>query len=190
MVPRGARDDPDSFELSVSNANGADLLCALGLASEPGGGPVPIDQFRWPGDGGGASPSRHRSTALATVEDVQKGRLTVVLVGRPEGYIERRLSDLMTLIQRSRAVGATHLDGADNRASPDHETDPWLLPCRCTHPVRHRTLLLCSANTSTPRAQSSSIRGALRSRSTAIFSRSTNRPNADSRDGQTHGLSA
>jgi hypothetical protein len=31
MVPGAARDDPDSFELSVSNADGADLLCALGL---------------------------------------------------------------------------------------------------------------------------------------------------------------
>jgi hypothetical protein len=45
MVPESTRDDPDSFELSVSNANGADLLCTLGLAPEPGGGPVPIEHF-------------------------------------------------------------------------------------------------------------------------------------------------
>jgi hypothetical protein len=45
MVPGAACDDPDRFELSVSNANGADLLCTLGLAPEPGGGPVPIEHF-------------------------------------------------------------------------------------------------------------------------------------------------
>jgi hypothetical protein len=44
-VPPAARDDPDTFALAVSNANGIDLLCALGLAPEPGGGPIPIDAF-------------------------------------------------------------------------------------------------------------------------------------------------
>ena len=108
MVPESTRDDPDSFELSVSNANGADLLCALGLAPEAGGGPVPIDQFAGLVTSAARRHLDHRSPALATVEDVQKGRLTVVLVGHPEGYIERRLGDLMALVQRSRAAGATH----------------------------------------------------------------------------------
>jgi hypothetical protein len=106
---RAARDDPDSFGLSVSNANGADLLCALGLAPEPGGGPVPIDHFAGLVTAAARRHLDHRSPALATVEDVQKGRLTVVLVGRTEGYIEHRLSDLMALIQRGRAAGATHI---------------------------------------------------------------------------------
>jgi hypothetical protein len=108
MVPRGARDDLDSFELSVSNANGADLLRALGLAPEPGGGPVPIDAFAGLVTAAARRHLDHRSPALATVEDVQKGRLTVVHFGRSDGYIERRLGDLMTLIQRSRTAGATH----------------------------------------------------------------------------------
>jgi hypothetical protein len=107
MVPLAARDDPDSFELSVSNANGADLLCALGLAPEPGG-PVPIEAFAGLVTAAARRHLGHRSPALATVEDVQKGRLTVVLVGRAEGYIERRLGDLMSVVQRSRAAGATH----------------------------------------------------------------------------------
>jgi hypothetical protein len=108
MVPLAARDDPDSFELSVSNANGADLLCVLGLAPEPSGGPVPIEAFAGLVTAAARRHLDHRSPALATVEDVQKGRLTVVLVGRAEGYIERRLGDLMILIQRGRAAGATH----------------------------------------------------------------------------------
>jgi hypothetical protein len=108
MVPGAARDDRGSFELSVSNANGADLLCTLGLAPEPGGGPVPIEHFAGLVTEAARRHLDHRSPALATVENVQKGRLAVVLVGRPEGYIERRLGDLMSLIQRSRAAGATH----------------------------------------------------------------------------------
>ena len=58
MVPGVVRDDPDRFELSVSNANGADLLCTLGLAPEPGGGPVPIEHFAGLVTERGASPSR------------------------------------------------------------------------------------------------------------------------------------
>ena len=108
MVPGAARDDPGNFELSISNANGADLLCTLGLAPEPGGGPVPIEHFAALVTEAARRHLDHRSPALATIEDVQKGQLTVVLVGRPEGYIERRLGDLMSLIQRSRAAGATH----------------------------------------------------------------------------------
>jgi len=112
IEPRAVRGDPDSFELSVSNANGADLLCTLGLAPELGGGPVPIEHFAGLVTAAARRHFDHRSPALATVEDVQKGRVTVVFVGRPEGYIERRLGDLMTLIQRSRAVGATHFGWA------------------------------------------------------------------------------
>jgi hypothetical protein len=108
MVPGAVRDGPDRLELSVSNANGADLLCTPGLAPEPGGGPDPIEHFAGLVTAAARRHPDHGSPALATVEDFQKGRLTVVLVGRPEGYIERRLGDLMTLIQRSRAVGATH----------------------------------------------------------------------------------
>ena len=108
MVPSAVRDDPVCFELLVSNANAADLLCTLGLAPEPGGGPVPIEHFAGLVTATARRNLDHRSPALATVEDAHNGRLTVVLVGRPEGYIERRLGDLMSLIQRSRAAGATH----------------------------------------------------------------------------------
>ena len=34
--------------------------------------------------------------------------MTIVHIGRAEGYVERRLSDLARAIQRSRTIGATH----------------------------------------------------------------------------------
>ena len=74
MVPGAERDNPDGFELSVSNANGADLLWMLGLAPEPGGGPVPIEHFAGLVTAAARRHLDHRSRALATVEDVQKGR--------------------------------------------------------------------------------------------------------------------
>ena len=55
--------------------------------------------------------SRHlgrRSPELVTVEDINEGQVTLVRVGRSEGYMERRLGDLMILIQRRLVAGATH----------------------------------------------------------------------------------
>ncbi len=45
MAPATVRDRPDDFELWLVNANGVDILLALGLAPEPAGGPTPIDSF-------------------------------------------------------------------------------------------------------------------------------------------------
>jgi len=72
MVPGAARDDAGSFELSVSNANGADLLCTLGLAPEPGGEPVPIEHFAGLVTEAARRHLDHCSPALAAVEDVQR----------------------------------------------------------------------------------------------------------------------
>ncbi|MEA2733362.1 MAG: hypothetical protein QOD93_2793 [Acetobacteraceae bacterium] len=105
--PPAARADPDAFELSVSSANGADLLLAMGLAPEPDG-LMPIDAF-----GGllSAALRRHldqRSPELPVCEDAQPGKITLIYLGRPEGYIEQRLGELMRMVQTCRAAGATH----------------------------------------------------------------------------------
>ena len=89
MVSGAVRDDPDRFELSVSNANGADLLCTLGLAPEPGGGPVPIEHFaglvteaaRTPAPSGGRSRSTHMRIALSFVRMVVSSRNMLATMG-------------------------------------------------------------------------------------------------------------
>jgi len=45
---------------------------------------------------------------LSTVEEREPGRMTIIHIGRDEGYIERKLGALMKAIRRGREIGATH----------------------------------------------------------------------------------
>ena len=87
-----ARSNPDDYEVSVCNANGVDLLLALGLALESMSEPYTIDAF----------------AVLATTASAEPHRMTMIFLGRHKGYVEERLGDLAKLIQRGRAAGTTH----------------------------------------------------------------------------------
>ena len=108
VIPAPARDDGDAFEVSVSNGNGVALLLALGLSPEPDGiltreafsGLVTAALRRHLGQ---------RSPEVAPAEHTEPGKMTMIHLGRSEGYIERRLGDLASLVQRSRLAGVTHI---------------------------------------------------------------------------------
>jgi hypothetical protein len=103
-----ARDDGDGFEVSVSNRNAVELLLALGLSPEPDG-IFTLDAFSGLVT---AALRRHlgqRSPEVAPAEHAEPGKMTMIHLGRSEGYIERRLGDLACLVQRSRLAGATHI---------------------------------------------------------------------------------
>ena len=103
-----AHDDGDGFEVSVSNGNAVELLLALGLSPEPDG-IFTLDAFSGLVT---AALRRHlgqRSPEIAPAEYAELGRMTMIHLGRSEGYIERRLGDLAGLVQRSRLAGATHI---------------------------------------------------------------------------------
>jgi hypothetical protein len=107
-LPHLGREDQEDFELGVCNANAVDLLLALGLDPSANGGVMAIGAFSSLVT---AALRRHlgcRSPELPTVEDAQPGQITMIHVGRREGYIERKLGALMLAIQRSRAIGASH----------------------------------------------------------------------------------
>lgn len=106
--PPEARTDPDGYEFSVCNANGADLLLALGLTPEPCGD-LPIEAFSGRVTAALRRRLGQRSPAIPTSIDQAPGRITIIDGGRREGYLEARLGDLARLIQRSRAAGATHI---------------------------------------------------------------------------------
>jgi hypothetical protein len=108
LLPPAARQAPDAFELNVSNANGADLLLAMGLDPDVEQPPMPIDAFSGLLT---AALRRHlgqRSAALEAVADQQHGKMAVIHCGRREGYIEERLGELAAIVQISRAANATH----------------------------------------------------------------------------------
>ena len=108
VIPSLARDDGDGFEVSVSNGNAVELLLALGLSPEPDG-IFTLDALSGLVT---AALRRHlgqRSPEIAPAEYAELGKMTMIHLGRSEGYIERRLGDLAGLVQRSRLAGATHI---------------------------------------------------------------------------------
>ena len=108
VMPALARDNADTFEVSVSNGNAVGLLLALGLSPEPDG-IFTLDAFSGLVT---AALRRHlgqRSPEVAPAEQAEPGKMTMIHCGRSEGYIERRLGDLAGLVQRSRLAGATHI---------------------------------------------------------------------------------
>ena len=108
VYPEQVRADSDSYELNLSNSNALDLLEAIGLPVESDG-MVPIDSFS---DQIAAAVRAHldqRTPAIPTIVDSQPGQMTIYHVGRRGGYIEERLGDLARLVQRARAVNATHI---------------------------------------------------------------------------------
>jgi hypothetical protein len=108
VMPALARDNADTFEVSVSNGNAVELLLALGLSPEPDG-IFTLDAFSGLVT---AALRRHlgqRSPEIAPAEYAELGKMTMIHLGRSEGYIERRLGDLAGLVQRSRLAGATHI---------------------------------------------------------------------------------
>ena len=108
VIPALARDDGDVFEVSASNCNAVGLLLALGLSPEPDA-ILTLDAFA-----GLVTAALHRhlgqrSPEVAPAEHAEPGKMTMIHLGRSEGYIERRLGDLAGLVQRSRLACATHI---------------------------------------------------------------------------------
>ena len=107
-LPHIGRPDQEDFEVDVCNANAVDLLLTLGLEPASYGDVIAIDVFS---NLVTAALRRHldkRSPELSTVEEREPGRMTIIHIGRNEGYIERKLGALMKAIQRGREIGATH----------------------------------------------------------------------------------
>ncbi len=97
------------MEINVSNANGADLLLAIGLDPYADYSPMPIDAFSAIVTAALRRRLDQRSPELETGIDQQPGRMTIINCGRREGYIEERLGKLAALVQQSRAADATHI---------------------------------------------------------------------------------
>ena len=109
IVPPKARQDQDAFSLSLSSSNGMDLLDALGLTSSYSTEPWPLAAFANLVTDALRRHLCRRSPELPTMVEQEPGMMTITHLGRPEGYIERRLHDLSSLLHRSHEAGATHI---------------------------------------------------------------------------------
>jgi hypothetical protein len=108
VYPDKVREDVDSYELNLSNANALDLLEAIGLPPESVG-TVAIDSFSEMLAAAVRAHLDRRSPAIAPTTDHQPGRVTIHHCGRRGGYIESRLGDLARLVENARGDGATHI---------------------------------------------------------------------------------
>ncbi|MCW2319144.1 hypothetical protein M2322_004713 [Rhodoblastus acidophilus] len=93
--------------LELSNANGRDVLDALGIEDICDSWPIAC--FRAVLTVARRKRLGHRSPEIPVTEDREPGRMLVIDCGRSEGYIERRLEDLSIFVNRAFEAGATHV---------------------------------------------------------------------------------
>jgi hypothetical protein len=99
----------DDREFSLSNANAADVIDALGIENSFSERPWPIHCFRAllivarRKRLGQASPA-NRVTEMRT-----PGTMLVIDCRRAEGYIEQKLAKLSDLVNEGGEIGATHV---------------------------------------------------------------------------------
>ena len=109
----GQRFDPlpghDDREFSLSNANAADVLDALGIENSFSERPWPIQCFRTLLIVARRKRLGHASPAIPVTETRKPGTMLVIDCGRAEGYIEQKLAKLSDLVNEGVEIGATHV---------------------------------------------------------------------------------
>ena len=110
-IPEAARADLDNNTINVSQANGLDLLDALGISASFG--VKPLAEFtRLVAAARQADLAARKgniSPPLPTYIDAAPDRMTMIHCGRRSGYMEERLSEMSALVERGRVLGATHI---------------------------------------------------------------------------------
>ena len=113
LKANGQRFDPlpghDDREFSLSNANAADVLHALGLEDSFSERPWPIHCFRALLIVARRKRLGHASPAVPVTEMRKPGTMLVIDCGRAEGYIEQKLAKLSDLVNQGVEIGATHV---------------------------------------------------------------------------------
>ena len=113
LKANGQRFDPlpghDDREFSLSNANAADVLDALGIENSFSERPWPIPCFRALLIVARRKRLGHASPAIPVTETRKPGTMLVIDCGRAEGYIEQKLAKLSDLVNEGVEIGATHV---------------------------------------------------------------------------------
>ncbi|ATQ70760.1 hypothetical protein CQW49_22505 (plasmid) [Methylosinus trichosporium OB3b] len=93
----------------LSNANASDLLSVLGFEALWSAPPQPILGFLDRVTAALRKSIDQPSAEIPMTIDRAPGRMTVVDCGRAEGYLNRRLHELSTLVRQGKDAGATHV---------------------------------------------------------------------------------
>ena len=99
----------DDREFSLSNANAADVLDALGIEGSFSERPWPIQCFRTLLIVARRKRLGHASPTIPVTETRKPGTMLVIDCGRPEGYIEQKLARVSDLVNEGVEIGATHV---------------------------------------------------------------------------------
>jgi hypothetical protein len=99
----------DELEFSLSNANAADVLDALGIEDAFSASPWPLPCFKALLVVARRKRVGHASPAIPVTETREAGSMVLIDCGREEGYIERKLALLSDLVNRAAGWGATHI---------------------------------------------------------------------------------
>ncbi len=99
----------DDREFSISNANAAAVLDALGIEDAFSERPWPLQRFRTLLIVARRKRLGHASPAILVTETQESGKILVIDCGRAEGYIEQKLGQLSDLVNEGVEIGATHL---------------------------------------------------------------------------------
>ena len=96
-------------EFSLSNANAADVLDALGIEDSFSVSPWPLPCFKALLAVARRKRIGHASPAIPLTETRAPGSMVLIDGGRDEGYIEQKLALLSHLVNRAAELGATHV---------------------------------------------------------------------------------
>ena len=99
----------DDVEISLSNANAADVLDALGIEDTFSESPWPLSCFKAVLVVARRKRLGHASPAVPRTETREPGSMLLIDCGRDEGYIENKLALLSDLVNRAAELGATHI---------------------------------------------------------------------------------
>jgi hypothetical protein len=100
----------DEREFSLSNANAADVLDALGIEGSFSERPWPLQRFRTLLIVARRKRLGHASSPVIPVTEMRKpGTMLVIDCGRADGYIEQKLAQLSDLVNEGVEIGATHV---------------------------------------------------------------------------------
>jgi hypothetical protein len=99
----------DDLEFSLSNANAAEVLDALGIEDASSASPWPLPCFKVLLVVARRKRFGHASPAIPVSETREPSSMLLIDCGRNEGYIERELALLSDLVNRAAEVGATHI---------------------------------------------------------------------------------